>query len=108
MADSINPKDYYFNPNDVIWQSSNYYKRDTNGNIRVWCVWVSKVPGMMDPENIVAGDKLFIQSAQGVIGGTISLHQATTITDARSKNTLKEQAIFDWIYLCDSKNIRNQ
>ena len=49
----------------------------------------------MDPENIVAGDKLFIQSAQGVINGTISLHQATTITDARSKNTLKEQAIFD-------------
>ena len=96
MADTINPKDYFFNPNDVIWQSSNYYKRDTNGNIRVWCVWVSKVPGMMDPENIVGGgDRLFIQSAQGVIGGTISLHQATTIADARSKSTLKEQAIFD-------------
>lgn len=98
MADVIDPATYYANADSIIWKSSNYYKRDTNGNMRVWVIWVSQVIGSKNqssPNNQPTGDTYYIQSAHGVTDGTISLDQPTKIDVARSQDTNKEQAIFD-------------
>jgi len=101
MVDAIDPSNYYTPgaTGGIIWKSSNYYKRDTNGNMRVWVVWVSRVKGRKEPvidltyEN--EPDTYYMQSAHGVIDGTISLDQPTKIDVARSQSSTKEQAIFD-------------
>ena len=101
MVDAIDPADYYDVPfKSIKWKSSNYYKRDTNGNMRVWCIWVASVPGRQDRKtNVGSGradpDVFYYQAAHGVTTGTISLDQATKIDAARSQDTIKEQAIFD-------------
>jgi ATP-dependent DNA ligase len=102
MVDAIDPADYYdpSHSSDIVWKSSNYYKRDTNGNMRVWCIWVASVPGRQDRKtNVGSGradpDVFYYQAAHGVTTGTISLDQATKIDVARSQDTIKEQAIFD-------------
>jgi DNA ligase-1 len=104
MADAIKPEDYYEDPADIKWKSANYYKRDTNDNIRVWAIWVSDSIGHKDPEDgegfqglgsLFSDKDYYIQSAHGVVGGTISLDQPTKISEHKSQPTNREQAIFD-------------
>lgn len=100
MADVIDPVvSYYDDADDIIWKSANYYKRDTNGNMRVWVIWVSQAIGTKNGTLYESGgpqaDIYYIQSAHGVVDGTISLDQPTKIDVARSQDTTKEQAIFD-------------
>ena len=51
MADAISPEDYYEDAADIKWKSANYYKRDTNDNMRVWAIWVADSIGVKDPED---------------------------------------------------------
>ena len=104
MADAIKPENYYEDSSDIEWKSANYYKRDTNGNMRVWAIWVAKAIGVKDPHDgtgfkglgsLFSSTPAYIQSAHGVVGGTITLDQPTEIKEAKSQKTVKTQAIFD-------------
>ena len=100
MADAIDPANYYAPSQTayINWKSANYYKRDTNGNMRVWCIWVASIPGRKDQDTLSSSatpDVFYYQAAHGVVDGTISLDQATKIDTARSQETTKEQAIFE-------------
>jgi len=104
MADAISPEDYYEDAADIKWKSANYYKRDTNDNMRVWAIWVADSIGVKDPEDgagfkglgsLFADKDYYIQSAHGVVGGTITLDQPTKVDTKKSQPTVKAQAIFD-------------
>ena len=104
MADAISPEDYYEDAADIKWKSANYYKRDTNDNMRVWAIWVADSIGVKDPEDgagfkglgsLFASKEYYIQSAHGVVGGTITLDQPTKVDTKKSQPTVKAQAIFD-------------
>ena len=103
-ADAISPEDYYEDAADIKWKSANYYKRDTNDNMRVWAIWVADSIGVKDPEDgagfkglgsLFADKDYYIQSAHGVVGGTITLDQPTKVDTKKSQPTVKAQAIFD-------------
>ena len=100
MADAIDPANYY-DPSQtgyINWKSANYYKRDTNGNMRVWCIWVASIPGRADKDTLSSSaepEVWYYQAAHGVTDGTISLDQATKVDVARSQPSIREQAIFD-------------
>ena len=101
MADAISPEDYYYNSADIKWKSANYYKRDTNDNMRVWSIWIADSIGVKDPEDTShlrhshSDREYYIQSAHGVVGGTITLDQPTKVDTTKSQKTVKEQAIFE-------------
>ena len=78
MADAIDPANYYAPSQTgyINWKSANYYKRDTNGNMRVWCIWVASIPGRKDQATKISSatpDVFYYQAAHGVVDGTISL-----------------------------------
>jgi len=100
MADAISPEDYYYNADIshyIKWKSANYYKRDTNDNMRVWSIWIADSIGVKDPEDTshLRHNEYYIQSAHGVVGGTITLDQPTKVDTTKSQKTVKEQAIFE-------------
>ena len=72
--------------------------------MRVWAIWVADSIGVKDPEDgagfkglgsLFADKDYYIQSAHGVVGGTITLDQPTKVDTKKSQPTVKAQAIFD-------------
>ena len=104
MADAINPEVFYEDGADIKWKSANYYKRDSNDNLRVWVIWVADSIGMKEPDDgagfkglgsLFSEKPYYIQAAHGTIGGSVQVDQPTKIEDSKSQKTTKDQAIFD-------------
>ena len=104
MADAINPEDFYEDGADIKWKSANYYKRDSNDNLRVWVIWVADSIGKKEPDGpegftglgSLFSDKVYyIQAAHGTVGGSVQVDQPTKVEGIKSQKTTKDQAIFD-------------